>query len=159
MWSSVVSVHQSPRAAIYRNIGELEQGWTWEQSDLFIFSDCNFAFWASTGDLPCKQLPVELKSQSLAVGVINSLLSLCWTQTVTYLTHLPPYLKIVLKIASAWRKAVQKRFKQIFVQQLLLKSVFPPTPHPSPLPPKKKSWLGLSLACMVHARWSLIAGT
>lgn len=30
------------RAAIYRNIGELEQGWTGEQSDLFIFSDCNF---------------------------------------------------------------------------------------------------------------------
>lgn len=73
-----------------------------ESSQIYLFSlTVTFAFWASTGDLPCKQLPDELKSQSSAVGVINSLLSLCWTQTVTYLTHLPPYLKIVLKIASA----------------------------------------------------------
>lgn len=64
-----------------------------ESSQIYLFSlTGTFAFWASTGDLPCKQLPVELKSQSSAFGVINSLLSLCWTQTVTYLTHLPPNL-------------------------------------------------------------------
>lgn len=73
-----------------------------ESSQIYLFSlTVTFAFWASTGDLPCKQLPVELKSQSSAVGVINSLLSLCWTQSVTYLTHLPPCFKIVSKMASA----------------------------------------------------------
>lgn len=149
MWSSVVSVHQSPRAAIYRNIGELEQGWTWEQSDLFIFSDCNFAFWASTGDLPWKQLPVELKSQSSAVGVINSLLSLCWTQTVTYLTHLPPYLKIVFKNCKCMTKSCAETLQTNFCSRLLLKSVFPPAPHPSPLPPTPQKKAGL--ACHLPA--------
>lgn len=73
-----------------------------ESSQIYLFSlTVTFAFWAGSGDLPCNQLPVELKSQISAAGVINSLLSLCWTQTATYLTHLPLYLKIVLKIASA----------------------------------------------------------
>lgn len=58
-----------------------------ESSQIYLFSlTVTFAFWASTGDLPCKQLPVELKSQSSAVGVINSLLSLCWTQSELFST-------------------------------------------------------------------------
>lgn len=68
---------------------------------MYLFSlTVTFAFWASTADLPCKQLPAEFKRQSSAVGVINSLVSLRWTQRVTYLTHLPPCFKIVFKIAS-----------------------------------------------------------
>lgn len=76
-----------------------------ESSQIYLFSvTVTFAFWASTGDLLCKQLPVELKSQSSAVGDINSPLSLGWTQRVTYLTHLPLSLKTVLKIVSTWWK-------------------------------------------------------
>lgn len=98
-----------------------------ESNQIYLFSlTLTFAFWASSGDLPCKQLPVELKSQSSAAGIINSLLSLCWTQRVTYLTHLLPCFKIVLKIASVWCEDVQKPLKQILLLQLLLKSVFPP---------------------------------
>lgn len=147
MWSSVVSVHQSPRAAIYRNIGELEQGWTWEQSDLLIFSDCNFAFWASTGDLPWKQLPVELKSKSSAVGVIKPLISVLDTDSDLFNT--PSYLKIVFKNCKCMMKSCAETVQTNFCSRLLLKSVFPPAPHPSPLPPTPQKKAGL--ACHLPA--------
>lgn len=82
-----------------------------ESSQLYLFSvTVTFAFWASTGDLLCKQLPVELKSQRSAVGDINSSLSLGWTQRVTYLTHLPPSFKNCKHMMNRCAKTVETNF-------------------------------------------------